>query len=159
MLTDFRTGQFTHASRVLTTVAQDLIQKGQALWQLEHFTPEALEGELTGDTLITGYISKKPVAVMVLVFHDPLFWPNIEPDESSFVHKLAVLPKYRGQGLAAEMLEYAATQTLAKDIHVTRLDCVANRHRLRAFYKSVGYSEVGFRQLGAHRAALFEKYL
>lgn len=159
MLDSYKTSQFEHASEVLTEVAQDLISKGQELCQLERFTPVALKRELVPDTLVTGHISEKPIAVMVLVFHDPLFWPNIKPDESSFVHKLAVLPEYRGQGLAAEMLEHAATQTLAKGINVTRLDCAAERSKLRAFYKKLGYKNVGERQVGPHRAALFEKHL
>ena len=155
----YQTGQLEHASYVLSAVAQDLIDKGQANWSLAQFTPEALAQELEPQTLITAYFGQQAVGAFVLTFHDPLVWAEIEPFASSFVHKLAVLPQYRGQGLAGEMLEYAALQTLARGIHVTRLDCLANRPKLRAFYKSLGYTEVGLRQVETHRAALFEKRL
>jgi ribosomal protein S18 acetylase RimI-like enzyme len=105
-------------------------------------------------------------AAMLLSFHDPLFWPEIPPETSGFVHKLCVRRRFAGQACAHQLLEHAANLCQAKLLKALRLDTDANAPRLCALYESCGFCRVGTRTLLVRtyrekpvRVALYERLL
>ena len=151
-------GKYDDALRVITAAAQDLENRGEPLWHPAHLTSN-LFSRATDETVLTGYLGGLPVTALILTFHDPQFWPEVAPRTSSFVHKLSVSPAYQGRGLAAQLLEYAATETRSRGISVTRLDCPAERPKLCTFYESLGYERVDERNVGDLPTAFYVKHL
>src|SRR4030095_6620347 len=63
---------------------------------------------------------------------DTLFWPDMPPDESAFVHRLAVRRRVAGGQLSAVLLRWAAERAASLGRRFLRLDCGAARPPLRA---------------------------
>ena len=158
MIDRFCEGSLEDGARIIRAVAADLRERGIPLWNGAVLSAESLCGQ-NGSKMITGYIGDAPVAAMILSDYDPDFWPNIPIGESTFVHKLAVLPSFQGKGLAHEMLDRAALMSLALGIHVTRLDCAADRPKLCAVYERAGYRKVAERVVGQFPIAFYERVI
>jgi len=156
---DYQTGRLDDASAVMSAAAQDLRERGMELWVPEQLAREHVFADVDPCEVITGYLSGKPVAAMILTFHDPQFWPNVASNTSSFIHKLAVIPSCQGSGLAGQMVDYAIGVTLSRGIHTTRLDCSADRPKLCAVYEDMGYHKVGERMIGPYPTAFYEKHI
>jgi GNAT superfamily N-acetyltransferase len=87
---------------------------------------------------------------------DELFWPDIDVEDSAFVHRLAVRRKHAGQGVSAALLQWAAGHARSIGRHYLRLDCDHDRLRLRAFYEQFGFRLHSFRQVGSYYVARYE---
>jgi GNAT superfamily N-acetyltransferase len=100
-------------------------------------------------------------AAMLVLEADPDFWGAAGEDGSAiYVHSLMVDRSAAGQGLGTRILEWAARhgRSLGKDVF--RLDCAEHHWRLRAFYRSQGFIEVGRHELpGVFACTLMEKSL
>jgi len=99
------------------------------------------------DEFHVAWMNGEPVATCLLSFSDPIFWPDIPPGTSGFVHKLAVRRQFAGQGLAEAMLVHAARCCLARGIPTLRLDTDPNRPGLCALYERCGFICVGKRRI------------
>jgi ribosomal protein S18 acetylase RimI-like enzyme len=145
-------------SFVIKAAALELQRRGTPLWIGADLSPAAL-CRREGDCSITGFLGDTAVAAMVRSDWDPEHLPELKKSESTFVHKLGVLPAYQGRGGALEMLEYAATISQARGISHTRLDCAADRPKLCGVYESAGYVKVAERVVGAYPIAFFARAL
>ena len=76
---------------------------------------------------------------MAVIDHDPAFWPNVPKGESLFIHKLAVVRRFAGQGIADAMIDHAKAMCMGRGIAVLRLDCHGARAKLRAVYERNGF--------------------
>ncbi len=141
---------------VIKAAALELQRRGTPLWIGVDLSSASL-CQQENECIITGFVGETAVAAMVLSDWDPDLWPELKKGESTFVHKLAVLPAYQGKGIALEMLEYAAAISQARGISHTRLDCAADRPKLCGVYESAGYVKVAERVVGAHPIAFFER--
>ena len=144
-------------SNVLQEAARALEQRGQPLWSQNELTPDALRKAYPDSEMYLGFYEGEAVAGMILLANDPLFWPDVQPGESLFIHKLAVVPKAQGQGMAAQMLAFALDRTLEQGKRYVRLDTAAERPKVRAFYEQHGFVHVGERKVEQFDAALYEK--
>lgn len=152
-------GALLHFSRLLQAVARDLEYKGQPLWTQASLEPGALTKAYPDADMVLAWQGSEAVGGMVIVDDDAHFWPDIETGKSLFVHKLAVLPAARSSGVASRLLAFAHTEAKAQGKQYLRLDCAAERPRLRRFYKRQGFTFVGERTVGTFQAALYEKKL
>ncbi len=57
------------------------------------------------------------------------------------------------------MVDQAIALTRAQGVHVTRLECAADRPRLCAFCERLGYKKVGERRVGPFPTAFFAKQI
>lgn len=144
-------------SSVLQEAARALEGRNQPLWSQADLTSEALGTVYPQAEMVLGMLEGEAVAGMVLLEEDLLFWPEVTENESLFIHKLAVVPKAQGQGVAARMLRFASTRARELGKRYLRLDCAAERPKLRAFYEDYGFSYVGACQVGQFSAALYEQ--
>jgi GNAT superfamily N-acetyltransferase len=87
---------------------------------------------------------------------DQLFWPDLDTDDSAFVHRLAVRRPYAGQGVSAALVRWAADRARALGKQYLRLDCDEERSRLRAVYERLGFRLHSFRQVGSYYVARYE---
>ncbi len=90
---------------------------------------------------------------------DEQFWPDLSPSdpaESAFVHRLVVRRTFKGQGVSEALLAWAVTHARALGKRFLRLDCDADRVKLRALYERCGFRLHSYRQVGAYYVARYE---
>jgi len=87
---------------------------------------------------------------------DRLFWPDLNDAESAFVHRLAVRRACAGHGISTALLEWAVHRARSLDKQYLRLDCDAERSRLRAFYEGFGFRLHSYRQVGSYYVSRYQ---
>jgi GNAT superfamily N-acetyltransferase len=90
---------------------------------------------------------------------DEQFWPDLAPSdlaESAFVHRLVVRRTFKGQGVSEALLAWAVTHARALGKRFLRLDCDADRVKLRALYERCGFRFHSYRRVGAYYVARYE---
>jgi len=152
-------GDIDNAVLVIREAAKWMIEIGKSLWEMEDLTKEKLLKGLTKDNFYTGYVNNKPAAAMLLIWHDPFFWPDIKLNESGFIHKLSVSREFAGKGYAEEMIKFAEAECKYKNINFLRLDCAGDRAKLRKFYESLGFVQVNRKMMGNFDVAFYQKEL
>jgi GNAT superfamily N-acetyltransferase len=124
-----------------------------------------VEGELTDDRVATEieaglfFVAERDGHVAGAVrfqIEDELFWPDMAGNDSAFVHRLAVRRRYAGQGVSTALLQWAADYARSIGKHYLRLDCDAERSRLRGVYERFGFRLHSFRQVGSYYVARYE---
>jgi GNAT superfamily N-acetyltransferase len=87
---------------------------------------------------------------------DQLFWPDIDGRDSAFVHRLAVRRSHAGQGVSSALLQWSVDRARELGKRYLRLDCDADRTRLRELYEGFGFKLHSYRQVGAYYVARYE---
>ena len=145
-----------HVIAILREAAQWLIDRGQGLWTLDQFTIEKLQPSFDAGEWHIAQLDSNPAAVFTLTFEDKLFWPDVLPNDSIFIHKLAVARKCAGRGLSAAVFDYAENLARQKKLRRIRLDC-ATRPKLCHVYESAGFSRVDERNMGKFTVVRFKR--
>ncbi len=76
-----------------------------------------------------------------LLWSDPEVWPDRVP--AVYVHGLMTDRERAGEGVGAQLLDWAAQMGLRAGATALRLDCVAWNDRLRRYYTDLGFRESG----------------
>ncbi|MEM8614489.1 MAG: GNAT family N-acetyltransferase [Cyanobacteria bacterium P01_H01_bin.105] len=156
MIESIQFGVRSDALYVIRQAAKHLIERHEPLWQLDELTIEQVFHACQDENIVTGYMGGDPVAAMLLTYHDPNFWPDVPPDKAGFIHKLSVVPDYQGQGIAAQMINFAKHEVKSKGILWLRLDCHLELSKLRNFYERLGFRCVREGIAEAHPTAFYE---
>lgn len=146
----FTTGDIAAASAVLTASAEQLLQRGQALWPPETLSVPRLLKHYPQDTWRVAWQQGQAVATCCLLESDRLFWPHDPPGQALYLHKLGVHPRAQGHGLAQDMLCQAVQETRAAGRPLLKLDTAADRAKLRALYRDFGFQEIDEVQVGPY---------
>ncbi len=98
------------------------------------------------------------VAAGVVKFQteDLVFWSDIPQADSAFIHRLAVRRSFAGGSISAQLMQWAIDQSRDLGKRYLRLDCAADRLRLRLFYESFGFQHHSDRQVGPYFVARYE---
>ena len=144
---------------IMREAAQWLIDKGERMWRLEDLTAEKIMNGISEENVYVGFEDSLPIAAMILQWQDTIFWEQIKPFESGFIHKLCVKRKYAGKGYAKEMLAFAEAECRKRKIGFLRLDTAGDRPKLCSFYESLGFKQVQRRLVGPNASdmAFYEK--
>ncbi len=110
-------------SFILREAAEWLVQRGQALWEPERITPEALRPAVARGEFYLARMNGFSVGAMILQGEDQKFWPDAAPGEAAYIHKLAVRRSAAGQGVAAAMIAWAKQAATDDGRRFLRLDC------------------------------------
>ncbi|WP_028552398.1 GNAT family N-acetyltransferase [Paenibacillus sp. UNC451MF] len=130
---------------------------GVEMWSEGQFTVENMLRKHSLQEMYMGYINQEAAATMILQEEDTVLWPDLEKNDSLFLHKLAVRRKYAKQGLAEEMVNWAKTQAKSLGKAYVRLDCAADRPKLCHFYENQGFKKVSERVMfGKYKTAFYE---
>ena len=143
-------------SEILKEAARWLEQAGMPLWQendvdITHIAPDVRAGlfylaEYSGD----------PAGTLKFQLDDLVVWPDARPHDATYVHRLAVRRRYAGRGLSTALLRWAVERTQAIGRTYLRLDCHAQRPRLRAIYEEFGFQYHSDMQVGRYHLARYE---
>ena len=147
------------ASEILTEAARWLIERGDPLWQPNELVPERLRAQAEDGTLHLGLLHREPVATLVLQWQDRIFWPDLPPGESAFLHRLAVRRRVAGKGVARALIAWAEEQALAAGRSFLRLDCSASHPGLGRYYEVAGFQRHSEGTLGAFPFLRYQKRL
>ncbi len=122
---------------VLASANQRMVKKGIVQWLPCHLTAEAVfePGKEPYLLLQDGV----PAATALFSVEDPVFWPDKEPGSAVYVHRFSVAEKFAGSGLPQELLAFAESYARERKIPFLRLDCRADRNKLRAVYEAFGF--------------------
>jgi len=152
-VTEHEVGDFV---AVLKDAAIWLKNEGMEMWDPNQLSAVHLLKYNSIDQLFIGYMNHEAAAVMILQEEDPTFWPDAKGD-SLFIHKLAVRRDYAKQGYSRAMIQWAKTRARSLNKKYVRLDCAADRPKLREFYELQGFQKVSERiMFGTYPTAFYE---
>ena len=77
-----RQGNISEAIDIMTEAAQWLIQTGRPLWSLDELTKEKLLKRNKEEDFHLCHLDGNAISAMILKWHDPFFWPDIEEGAS-----------------------------------------------------------------------------
>ena len=80
-----------------------------------------------------------PAGCMILMDHDPLFWPEVEKGRSLYIHKLAVKRFAAKKGVSAALIDFAKSECARRGANGLRLDTGADRPKLMKLYEDAGF--------------------
>jgi GNAT superfamily N-acetyltransferase len=113
---------------------------GTAMWLPEMLGPDRVGPDVAAGLFVLARSGGEPAGTFKFQLSDPRFWPELEGDDSAFVHRLAVRRKFAGRGVSTAMLEWAEDRARSLGRSYLRLDCDARRPRLRAVYERHGFA-------------------
>lgn len=141
---------------ILLEAARWLEEQGHPLWQEEELQPDRIAAEVVEGLYFLGGVATSCVATVRFQLEDPLFWPDARPQEAAYIHRLAIRRSAAGGPIASSMLQWAAQRTRSLGRRYLRLDCDANRPKLRAVYEQFGFRHHSNRQVGSYFVARYE---
>lgn len=97
--------------------------------------------EIQGEPVVVGTAILNQVQVDV---YEGAPWRYDVPDDQVMVmHTLVIDPFVKGRGYGREFAEYYEKFALEKGCHYLRIDTNSRNTAARAFYKKLGYEEIG----------------
>ena len=130
---------------------------GVVMWDEGELDSVRIDAETAAGQFFIADIDGDAAGVIRFQLEDRLFWPDLtSPNESAFVHRLAVRRRYKGQGVSDALLEWSVDRARSLGKRHLRLDCDESRPKLRALYERVGFRFHSFRQVGAYYVARYE---
>lgn len=112
------------------------------LWNKENIRWNRISESYSINDFYIAYVGNKPVGCMAVTDEDKTYWKDIEKGTSLYIHKLAVKQEARGRGISKELIDYAKEKAVTNNIKFLRLDCNAERMKLRAIYEKQGFKFV-----------------
>ncbi|GAB1309213.1 GNAT family N-acetyltransferase [Urechidicola sp. KH5] len=104
------------------------------------------------------YQSEELFGMYRLLYEDILYWGHQEK-KAGYIHSLVVKPVFSGKGIGSQVMQHIEHELIQQDIHLLRLDCVANNKRLCKYYEQLGFMKVGEVQMPLSFNNLYEKQL
>jgi GNAT superfamily N-acetyltransferase len=126
------------------------------MWVEGELEEEAVRAEAVAGMFVLAEVEGQAAGAMRFQLEDRLFWPDVDGADSAFVHRLAVRRDFAGQGVSTALLAWAVDRARAVGKRYLRLDCDADRARLRAFYERFGFRLHSHRQVGSYYVARYE---
>jgi len=113
----------------------------EGLWRVP-YPIEWIRPSLERGEVFVAWRAGVPVGTLTFRWTDDPTW-GPRPSEAGYVHKLAVRRALRGQGIGAEMLDWAGDRAARAGRSWLRLDCLRSHRGLRSHYRSLGFAKVG----------------
>jgi GNAT superfamily N-acetyltransferase len=129
---------------------------GTIMWVEGELEEERVRTEAGSGMFVVAEVDGRVAGAMRFQLEDRLFWPDLDGADSAFVHRLAVRRALAGQGISTTLLEWAVDQARTLGKRYLRLDCDADRSRLRAFYERFGFRLHSYQQVGSYYVSRYE---
>jgi GNAT superfamily N-acetyltransferase len=132
---------------------------GVIMWDEGELAPDRVDGEVAAGQFFIADVDGEAAGAVLFQLEDQLFWPDLTRDDSAFIHRLVVRRRYRGRGVSTALMQWAASRARELGKRYLRLDCDANRPKLRTLYERFGFQFHSFRQVGPYYVARYEYQL
>lgn len=144
-------------SAVLTGAAEWLAERGIPMWRAGELAPDIIAADVASGEFYVAVTADGSIAGTVkFQLEDALFWPDEAPGRAAYVHRLAVRRDCAGGAVSAALLTWAAERAREFKRPFLRLDCDAERAKLRAVYERQGFRHHSDRQVGPYFVARYE---
>lgn len=144
------------ASDILNEAASWLKQKNMPLWDKREVSPEALRQDVESGLFYVAFVENAPAGVVKFQLEDLMFWSDVPQEDSAFIHRLAIRRCFAGSNVSAELVKWAVKQSRDLGKRFLRLDCAAERLRLRKVYEKFGFRHHSDCQVGPYFVARYE---
>lgn len=141
---------------VLREAARWLEQSGMAMWRDDELLPSRVGADVAAGLFFLAECDGEAAGVVKFQLEDPLFWPDVLPEQSAFIHRLAVRRRFAGGGVSSALLQWSVSRARSLGRRYLRLDCEASRPRLRAVYERFGFAHHSDRQVGPYFVSRYE---
>ena len=129
---------------------------GTIMWVEGELEENRVRAEVDAGMFVVAEIDGQIAGALRFQLEDRLFWPDLDGRDSAFVHRLAVRRGFAGQGVSTALLEWTVVRARTLGKRYLRLDCDAERLRLRAFYEEFGFRLHSYRQVGPYYVSRYE---
>ncbi len=143
-------------SEILSEAAAWLERANMTLWQPEHIALSVIDRDIKLGLFYIAFCEGIAASVVIFQTEDLVFWPDIIQSDSAFLHRLAVRRSCAGGAVSTQIFRWASAHSRELGKHFLRLDCVADRPRLRSVYENFGFKHHSDRQVGAYFVARYE---
>ncbi|MBW4623785.1 MAG: GNAT family N-acetyltransferase [Cyanosarcina radialis HA8281-LM2] len=143
-------------SSILLEAALWLKQQNMTLWEENEVSPESIYEDVKFGCFFIAFCEDIAAGVVKFQTEDLVFWPDVPQENSAFIHRLAVRRSFAGGGVSTALMQWAIERSrdLGKDF--LRLDCAADRLRLRSLYENFGFQHHSDRQVRPYFVARYE---
>jgi GNAT superfamily N-acetyltransferase len=141
---------------ILREAARWLEQSGSMMWRDDELLPARIAADVEAGLFFIAERDGEAAGVVKFQLEDTMFWPDVPPKESAFVHRLAVRRRFVGGGISSALLGWAVERTRSLGRDYLRLDCEASRRKLRAVYEKFGFVHHSDRQVGPYFVSRYE---
>ena len=118
-------------SEILSEAAAWLDRENMPLWQQEHISLSVIERDIKLGLFYIALCEGIAAGVVKFQTEDLEYWPDIIQSDSIFLHRLAVRRSFAGGSVSTQIFQWAIAYSRELGKHFLRLDCVADRPRLR----------------------------
>jgi GNAT superfamily N-acetyltransferase len=152
------TADDTRALVETLTEAADWVERldGTTMWVEGELEEHRVRAEADAGMFVVAEIDGRVVGAIRFQLEDQLFWPDLDGSDSAFVHRLAVRRANAGQGISRALLQWAVERARLLGKRYLRLDCDADRPRLRELYERFGFRLHSYRHVGAYYVSRYE---
>ena len=146
------------------TVVEDMLREaarwvdalGVIMWEEGELDSSRIAAEVADGQFFVAEVDGTIAGAIRFQLEDRLFWPDLAQDESAFVHRLVVARAFKGRGVSTALLEWSIERARAMGRRFLRLDCDAERTKLRALYERSGFRLHSYRQVTSYYVARYE---
>ncbi len=143
-------------SAILAEAALWLKQQNMALWEETEVSSVVIRQDIESGLFYIAFYEGSAVGVVKFQTEDRLFWPDIPNEDSAFIHRLAVRRSFAGGLVSTTLMRWAVEHSRKLGKRYLRLDCAAERSRLRLIYERFGFRHHSDRQVGPYFVARYE---
>jgi hypothetical protein len=143
-------------SSILQEAANWLISRGTPLWKADELSPDKIRADVSTGLFWLADVDGTSAACIRCQTEDRLFWPDVPPEESVFIHRLAVRRQFAGGAVSGALIDWAKARTAGLGKRYLRLDCVATAGKLRALYERAGFRKHSEKRVGPYWVARYE---
>jgi GNAT superfamily N-acetyltransferase len=143
-------------SSILSESALWLKQRNMALWEEKETSPESICQDVELGQFYIAFYEDAAAGVVKFQTEDLVFWPDIPQKSSAFIHRLAVRRSFAGGSISTALMQWAVEQSRDLGKQFLRLDCAADRLRLRMVYENFGFQHHSDQQVGPYFVARYE---
>ncbi len=92
-------------------------------------------------------IDNEIACIWVASFDDPQIWEELNADPAIYIHRIATNPKFRGNNLLGNLIEFVKKMAIQNQKRFLRMDTVGENHGLIDYYTKCGFNFLGLSKL------------
>lgn len=132
---------------------------GVVMWETGELDRARIEREIDARQFVVAQAGAEVAGAIRFQLEDALFWPDLPAGRSAFVHRLVVRRAFKGRGFSQALLQWAVDHARGLGREALRLDCDADRPKLRRLYEDFGFVLHSCRQVGPYYVSRYELVL
>lgn len=92
-------------------------------------------------------INHEIACIWATALNDPLIWGNKNDEPSVYIHRIASNPKFRGQKLVKQLVDWADNYCIENNLKYVRMDTVGLNKGLISHYQKLGFDFLGTQEV------------